>query len=125
MKKLNQNAAYAAHYSSEEFVNKVTRFGLKMGAKLLYNAYVLYLVLMSSDVPIKVKLEIIGALGYVIAPLDLIPDFIPIAGFSDDLAAISFAVLTARAYVTPDIQEKAKMKVYEIFGSMVDCELAA
>ena len=124
MKNVNENAAYAAKYSEEAFMDKLARFGKKMGAKLLYNVFVLFLVLKSSGVPIKVKLEIIGALGYVIAPLDLIPDFIPVAGFTDDLAAITFAVELARCYVTPEIQEQAEMKVYEIFGSLDDCELA-
>lgn len=124
MKQKIQSAAYAAQYSDEAFIDKVTRFGKKMGGKLLYNVYVLYYVLKSSNVPIKVKLEIIGALGYVIVPLDLIPDFIPVAGFTDDLAAITFAVQMARAHITPEIQERAEMKVYEVFGSLDDCELA-
>ena len=117
-------ADYAKNYSDEALKDKITRFGKKMGGKLLYNVYVLYFVLKSKDVPIKVKLEIIGALGYVIVPLDLIPDFIPVAGFSDDLAAIAFAVHSARSHITPEIQHKAETKVYEKFGSLAECELA-
>lgn len=118
-------AGYAGNYSDESFNHKVKRFGKKMGGKLLFNVYVLYYVLKSKDVPIKVKAEIIGALGYVIVPLDLIPDFIPVAGFADDLAAITFAVQVARAHITPDIQQKAEQKILEIFGSLEECELAA
>lgn len=117
-------AVYADNYSDESFKNKMKRFGKKMGGKLLYNVYVLYYVLKSRDVPVKVKAEIIGALGYVIMPLDLIPDFIPVAGFADDLAAITFAVQMSRAQITPAIQEKAESKVYEAFGSLEECELA-
>ena len=86
MNKKIDTAGYAGNYSDESFNHKVKRFGKKMGGKLLFNVYVLYYVLKSKDVPIKVKAEIIGALGYVIVPLDLIPDFIPVAGFADDLA---------------------------------------
>ena len=86
MNKKIDTATYAGNYSDESFNHKVKRFGKKMGGKLLFNVYVLYYVLKSKDVPIKVKAEIIGALGYVIVPLDLIPDFIPVAGFADDLA---------------------------------------
>ena len=125
MNKKIDTAAYAGNYSYESFNHKVKRFGKKMGGKLLFNVYVLYYVLKSKDVPIKVKAEIIGALGYVIVPLDLIPDFIPVAGFADDLAAITFAVQVARAHITPDIQQKAEQKILEIFGSLEECELAA
>lgn len=125
MNKKIDTAGYAGNYSDESFNHKVKRFGKKMGGKLLFNVYVLYYVLKSKDVPIKVKAEIIGALGYVIVPLDLIPDFIPVAGFADDLAAITFAVQVARAHITPDIQQKAEQKILEIFGSLEECELAA
>lgn len=125
MNKKIDTAAYAGNYSDESFNHKVKRFGKKMGGKLLFNVYVLYYVLKSKDVPIKVKAEIIGALGYVIVPLDLIPDFIPVAGFADDLAAVTFAVQVARAHITPDIQQKAEQKILEIFGSLEECELAA
>ena len=125
MNKKIDTATYAGNYSDESFNHKVKRFGKKMGGKLLFNVYVLYYVLKSKDVPIKVKAEIIGALGYVIVPLDLIPDFIPVAGFADDLAAITIAVQVARAHNTPDIQQKAEQKILEIFGSLEECELAA
>lgn len=116
--------AYSGSFSEESLMDKIARFGKKMGGKLLFNVYVLYYVLMASHVPIKVKLEIIGALGYVITPLDLIPDWIPVAGFTDDLTAIAFAVETARAYITPDIQHKAEQKVYQVFRTTEACVLA-
>lgn len=123
-KKKIETAVYADKYSDENLLSKLKRVGKKMGGKLMYNVYVLYYVLKSRDVPVKVKAEIIGALGYVIMPLDLIPDFIPVAGFTDDLAAITFAVQMARAQITPVIQQKAEDKVYDTLGSLEDCELA-
>ena len=118
-------AAYADKYSDEGFKSKMKRLGKKMGGKLLYNVYVLYYVLKSRDVPVRVKGEIIGALGYVLFPLDLIPDFIPVLGFTDDLAAITFVVQQAHAQITPGIQKKAEKKVYKMIGSTDGCELAA
>lgn len=124
-KKEIDTTAYADSYSEEGFKSKMKRVGKKMGGKLLYNVYVLYYVLKSRDVPVKIKAEIIGALGYVLVPLDLIPDFIPVAGFADDLAAITFAVHQAHAQITPGIQQQAEQKVYKMIGSTDDCELAA
>ena len=122
--KINTDA-YTGNYSDESFKDKVKRVGQKMGGKLLFNALALYYVLKSPDVPLKVKGVITGALGYVICPLDLIPDIIPVGGYTDDLAALTVAVQTARAHITPEIQRKAEEKVYAIFGSMDDCNLVA
>ncbi len=116
---------YANEYSDESLMSKAKRFGKKMGGKLLYNVFVLYYVLKSPDVPIKIKGVIVGALGYVIVPVDLIPDFIPVGGYVDDLGAITTAVETARAYITPDIQRRATDKVRSILGSIEGCDLAA
>lgn len=124
-KKEIDTTKYADSYSDEGFKSKMKRLGKKMGGKLLYNVYVLYYVLKSRDVPVRVKAEILGALGYVLVPLDLIPDFIPVVGFSDDLAAVAFAVHAAHAQISPAIQQKAEKKVYNIIGSTDGCELAA
>lgn len=124
-KKEIDTAVYVDKYSDEGLMSKVKRVGKKMGGKLLYNVYVLYYVLKSRDVPVKVKAEILGALGYVLVPLDLIPDFIPVAGFTDDLAAVAFAVHSARAQITSGIQQQAENKVHKLIGSTDDCELAA
>ena len=124
-KKEIDTTKYADKYSDEGLMSKVKRIGKKMGGKLLYNVYVLYYVLKSRDVPVKVKAEILSALGYVLVPLDLIPDFIPVAGFADDLAAVTFAVQAAHAQITPSIQQRAEKKVYKLIGSTDECELAA
>ena len=124
MKKKINTTGFIKNCSSEALMSKIARFGKKMGGKLLYNVFALYYVLKSRDVPIKVKGEILGALGYVIMPLDLIPDFIPVGGFADDFAAVAFAVQSARANITPEIQHKAEQRVQDYLGDVTDYELA-
>jgi len=38
------------------------------------------------------KLVVLGAVGYALSPIDLIPDFIPVAGQVDDILLVVFAV---------------------------------
>jgi uncharacterized membrane protein YkvA (DUF1232 family) len=46
-------------------------------------------ILLDSETPYTAKLTVLAALTYLMVPLDLIPDFIPVAGFSDDLVALT------------------------------------
>jgi uncharacterized membrane protein YkvA (DUF1232 family) len=46
-------------------------------------------ILLDAETPYPAKLTVLAALTYLMVPLDLIPDFIPVAGFSDDLVAIT------------------------------------
>jgi uncharacterized membrane protein YkvA (DUF1232 family) len=58
---------------------------------------------------------IIGALGYMISPLDVLPDAIPIVGLTDDLAVLVYVLKKVWTEVDPEIQEKAKSKLSKWF----------
>ena len=68
------------------------------------------LILDSSNPP-QVRVTMLAALTYLIMPLDLMPDFIPVAGFSDDLVALTMAISLWSNYVTPAIRNRAKTKL--------------
>ncbi len=70
--------------------------------------------------PIKAKTIIIGALGYFILPLDLIPDVAVGVGYTDDLGALGVALFQVAMYIDEDIKSKAKGKLREWFGDKVD-----
>lgn len=107
---------FGGNYNEPDFWKKLKSLAGKAGRKVAYNALLLYYVLTSRDVPVRFKGIIIGALGYLILPIDLIPDFIPVAGFTDDLAALVAVVKMVSDCVDAEIKRKAKEKVEELFG---------
>lgn len=127
MEKKNQinNKNYSGNYSDAKLWKKLSKYANEMGKKLVYNVLVLYYAMMQPDVPLRYKAEIVGALGYVILPTDLIPDFIPVGGFADDLAAVAFAVNHVINIITPEVKDKASEKVHDIFGTTDGCDLAS
>jgi uncharacterized membrane protein YkvA (DUF1232 family) len=54
-------------------------------------------------VPWYARFFALFALGYVLSPIDLIPDFIPIIGYLDDLVLVPLFILIARKLIPPDV----------------------
>ena len=100
---------YGEKYSKRDFAEKISRIAKRAGAKLLYYT------LQSDKVSKKDKAVIIGALGYMISPLDVIPDAIPIAGLTDDLAVLLYVLKKVWTGIDPEIVEQAKKKLSKWF----------
>ena len=107
--------SYANKFSASDFVEKISRIAKRAGAKLVYAALILYYTLQSDKVSKTDKALIIGALGYLISPLDVIPDAIPIAGLSDDLAVLIYVLKKVWTGVDPEIKENAMVKLNKWF----------
>lgn len=99
---------YNRHYDEDSFWKKLKHLASNVGSKVLYPALQLYFLLQAKDVPMKAKTLIVGALGYLILPADLVPDFIPALGFTDDLTALMVALRTLNKYLDADINRRAK-----------------
>ena len=97
---------YAKFYSRESFWKKLKGYASKAGIKVVYLALVLYYMLVDEAVGFKSKATIIAALGYFILPFDLLPDLLPIIGFTDDLSVLLFAL----SIVKGEINETHRMK---------------
>jgi len=106
---------YSGKFSQSDFAEKIARIAKRAGAKLVYAALILYYTLQSDKVSATNKAMIIGALGYLISPLDVVPDAIPIAGLSDDLAVLIFVLKKVWTDVDPDVQEKARERLARWF----------
>jgi uncharacterized membrane protein YkvA (DUF1232 family) len=66
---------------------------LKEKAKeITQNIPVLYIAYKRKDVPVIAKIIIIAAIIYGLSPIDLIPDFIPVLGYFDDLIILPLLI---------------------------------
>lgn len=106
---------YSDKYSASGFVEKISHIAKRAGAKLVYAALILYYTLQSKDVPLKDKAIIIGALGYLISPFDVIPDAIPIAGLGDDVAVLLYVLRKIKGDLTDDVKKRAYDKLSKWF----------
>lgn len=114
---------YTEAYSETKLFDKIIKFAKAAGIKVIYLALLLFFTLQQSTTPVWAKSMIIGALGYFIFPIDFIPDFIPIAGYSDDLTALASALVAVALYVDEDTKQKAKAKLRVWFGDYDESKL--
>lgn len=114
---------YSGRYNEQDLLAKITRAARKAGIKVVYLVLVLYYVLKSPKVKMADKGKIWGALGYFILPIDLIPDFVPVAGYTDDMAALLWAFYAVAKNVTPEIEAQAKDKLHQWFGNYDESEI--
>ena len=63
--------------------------------------------------PAKAKGILLAALAYFVMPADLVPDFIAVVGFSDDLAVLTAAIATVRSNMKPEHYELARKALAE------------
>ena len=81
---------------------------IKTFKKLIECALLLYALILDADTPVWIKSIAISALIYLITPLDICPDFIPIKGLADDLAVLVTALLSINHHVKPYHEDQAK-----------------
>ena len=109
---------YGTYYSDNRFWKKVERVAKKVGATVLLPVFTLYYMLQDDKVSLQHKAYIVGALGYFILPIDLIPDgILPVIGFSDDIAVMTLVLKLVKDSITPEIKARANARVSEIIGT--------
>ena len=68
-------------------------------------------LLLDPGTPPQARLTLLAALTYLLMPADLIPDFLPVAGFSDDLVALTAVIGLWRHHLTDAIRLRAQRKL--------------
>lgn len=116
--KINEKSLlpYQKNYSSVSLQHKIVKYGKTIGVNIIYKVLQLWYVMQRPDVPAKTKAIIMGALGYLISPLDFIPDLTPVLGYNDDIAAILFTLVMVQQYIDDEVKAKAKQQIASLLG---------
>ena len=118
MRKPKDIEKYQVNYSENKLLRKLSSAAKWAGAKVVYAVLLLYYILRSPNISVADKSKIYGALGYFILPTDLVLDFIPMMGYTDDMAALLWALHTVINNLTPEIKQQAKDKLTELLGTV-------
>lgn len=82
-------------------------------SRLKKEIYSLYLAYRHPDTPWYAKVFAGMVLAYALSPIDLIPDFIPVLGYLDDLLLIPLGITIAIKMIPPNILDECRKQAKE------------
>lgn len=88
----------------KEFIKQI-----KLKIKAIYLAY------KNENTPIGAKIFAAITVGYALSPIDLIPDFIPILGYLDDLIILPLLIYISFKLIPEEIMKECEEKAYEVW----------
>ncbi|GKV54489.1 hypothetical protein NCCP2222_04360 [Sporosarcina sp. NCCP-2222] len=91
-------------------INKLKNFARKLKS----NLFVLYLSYKDSRTPLFAKIFAICVVAYAFSPIDLIPDFIPVLGYLDDLIIVPLGISLALKLIPSQVIEENRVRAEEI-----------
>jgi len=87
---------------------------LKEKAKLLKSEVVaIYLSMKDSRTPIYAKIMIVITISYAFSPIDIVPDFIPVLGYLDDLVILPLLITASIKLIPKEILAENRIKAKE------------
>ena len=78
--------------------------------KLKLQTFTVYFAARDPDMPVLVRFLAVMVVAYALSPIDLIPDFIPVLGYLDDLIIIPLGLALIIRFTPAKVIESARLK---------------
>ncbi len=88
------------------FWKKLQKFAAKL--PIAEDVLTAYYCAFDRNTPNHVRAALLGALAYFVLPIDVMPDLLPIVGFSDDAAVLAGAIRLVWVHIQPAHREAAR-----------------
>jgi len=111
----DHSSADAGRFARDEeivrrgFWNKARKFAaqLPFAEDLLAAWYCAF----DRETPRRVQAALLGALAYFVLPFDIVPDMLPVLGFTDDAAVLATALKLVASHMRPEHRAAAKAAI--------------
>jgi len=124
MNKVKELGEHATENDVQKLDSKLPAMKKGVIAKVWDKVLFLWEQVKNPEIPLSLKITIVGALLYLVLPIDVLPDYIPGFGLLDDLAVILAVVREVSKYVLPKLEKKAEEKLFELGYQKIDEKLS-
>ena len=124
LKKADELGKQSTEKDLQELDSKLPAMKKGVIAKIWDKVLFLWEQAKSPDVPLRLKLVIVGALLYLVLPFDILPDTIPGFGLLDDLSVLLTVFREVSKYALPKLEKKIENKFYEVSYQKIDEKLS-
>jgi uncharacterized membrane protein YkvA (DUF1232 family) len=84
--------------------------------RLKHQIFVLYFAYRDDRVPWYAKLVTACVVAYALSPIDLIPDFIPVLGYLDDVILVPLGIMLALKLIPDEVLAECERKAEDMMG---------
>ena len=100
---------YQTKYSETGLLSTLMKYAGKLAKDAVLNALKIYYAIKLGKIDTTNLVIAQAALGYLISPIDLVPDFLPL-GITDDISVLCLviALLTKKGFIDSEVINKAK-----------------
>jgi uncharacterized membrane protein YkvA (DUF1232 family) len=84
--------------------------------QLKRDTYAIYLAFRDSRVPWYARVLAICVVAYALSPIDLIPDFIPVLGYVDDLVLVPLGIALVLRLIPMPVLEESRQHAHELLS---------
>jgi uncharacterized membrane protein YkvA (DUF1232 family) len=81
--------------------------------RLIRDVHAIYFAAGDPRVPWYVRILAIAVAGYALSPIDLIPDFIPVIGYADDLIIVPLGIWLVVSLIPKEVMAECRAKAIE------------
>ncbi len=115
---------YKDKFSEGKLWTTLGKAARQIGLKSVYSVLLLFYAYRRKETPVWAKNIVLGTLGYLLTPFDMLPDLTPLIGYTDDIGILSFGLVTIAAYVNNEVRVQARKKLSTWFGTYNEEDLA-
>jgi uncharacterized membrane protein YkvA (DUF1232 family) len=93
-----------------ELTVKLAKVAKKWAREIKRDVVAVYFAARDTRTPLWLRLLAATVAAYALSPIDLIPDFIPVLGYLDDLLIVPMGLLIVVRYLPPEILADARAR---------------
>jgi uncharacterized membrane protein YkvA (DUF1232 family) len=96
-------------YVRRGFWSKLRRFAARL--PFAEDLLAAYYCAFDRETPRHVQAALVGALAYFVLPFDVVPDMLPVLGFTDDAAVLATAIKLVASHMRPEHRDAARQAI--------------